>query len=371
MTDEVIEVDCAVIGAGVVGLALARLLQMRGREVILLDEQDRFGTGASSRNSEVIHAGIYYPPGSLKAALCVRGRHLLYEYCEARSIPHRRIGKIIVSVEPEEEATLQSYVRNAVANGVSDLRWVSASEVRGLEPAVVATGGLYSPSTGIIDSHGLMHALFEDFTHAGGQFCPASKIIGGSADFPSHIRLEIEERGRTTVAARLVINSAGLDAPRVARLIGGAMAEDLPSTHYAIGHYFSLVGPSPFSRLVYPIAAKGGLGIHVTLDMAGTARFGPDIEWIDSVDYSFDTTKKPRFVEAIRRYYPTLDPERLIPAYTGIRAKISGPGEPSADFRILGPQETGHEGLVHLLGIESPGLTASLAIAEYVFDLIL
>lgn len=359
-----------VIGAGVIGLAVARVLQLTGREVILLEAQDRFGTGASSRNSEVIHAGIYYTPGSLKAALCVRGRHLLYEYCAARSIPHRRLGKLIVAVEKDEESMLYGYMRNAMANGVHDLRWLSAAEVQRLEPAVTATAGLFSPSTGIVDSHELMRALFADFSRAGGHFVPCSTVTGGVADPSSQIRLDVEDGGRTTIMANVVINSAGIHAPMIARLMSSTSVRSIPEPHYAIGHYFSLRGKSPFSRLVYPVASRGGLGIHVTLDITGAARFGPDVEWIDRVDYAFDENRKPHFVEAIRRYYPTLEPERLVPAYTGIRAKINGKAEPAADFRIIGPPDTGHPGLVHLLGIESPGLTAALAIAEHVAGLV-
>lgn len=367
---DAIEIDCAVIGAGVVGLAVARELQRSGREVFLFDAEERAGTGASSRNSEVIHAGIYYPVGSLKAALCVRGKHLLYEYCVARDVPFKRIGKLIVSVTAAEEAILASYQSTAIANGVSDLRWLSSAEVRRAEPEIVATAALLSPSTGIIDSHRFIQALLSDFLNDGGQFIPSTRVVSGAAENATSLTLIIDDGTETSVKVRTVINCAGLHAPDLAREIGGEWLLDVPQQRYAIGHYFSLSGPSPFRQLVYPIAARGGLGVHVTLDLAGVARFGPDIEWVNRIDYTFDHSRKPLFVDAIRRYYPTLDPERLTPAYTGIRAKISGQGEPSADFLIQGPEVTGHEGLVNLFGIESPGLTASLAIAEHVAGLL-
>lgn len=367
---ERVALDTVVVGAGVVGLAVARALQLAGREVVLLESQPRFGMGASSRNSEVIHAGIYYPPGSLKARLCVRGKQLLYEYCRARGVPHRPLGKLIVATEAGEEALLLQYERSAVANGVHDLTWRSADEVRRLEPAVRGTVALHSPSSGILDSHQFMQALAGDLTAAGGHVVCGATVAEGALEAPG-VHLVIDDGGtRTEAVARLVVNAAGIHAPDLARCLAGVDSAAIPVPRYAIGHYYALTGPSPFNRLVYPTAVKGGLGVHVTLDMGGGTRFGPDVRWIDAPDYTFDDSRKPAFVDAIRRYYPDLDPERLVPAYTGIRAKISGPDDPAADFRIDGPQDTGHPGLVHLFGIESPGLTASLAIAEHVVTLL-
>jgi L-2-hydroxyglutarate oxidase LhgO len=363
---ERIVLDTVVIGAGVVGLAVARALQLAGRDVLLLESQPRVGMGASSRNSEVIHAGIYYPPGSLKASLCVRGKHLLYDYCRARGVPYRQLGKLIVATEPGEELILAHYERSAVANGVHDLTWRSADEVRRLEPAIRGTVALHSPSTGILDSHQFMQALVDDFAAAGGHLVFGATVTEGALD-ERGVHLTVDDGGDCTEAvARTVVNAAGIHAPDLARRIAGVDPNAIPTPRYAIGHYYALSGASPFGRLVYPTAVKGGLGVHVTLDMGGSARFGPDVRWIDAPDYTFDDRRKPAFVEAIRRYYPDLDPDRLVPAYTGIRAKISGPADPAADFRIDGPRESGHPGLVHLFGIESPGLTASLAIAEHV-----
>jgi L-2-hydroxyglutarate oxidase LhgO len=328
------------------------------------------GSGASSRNSEVIHAGIYYPPGSTKARLCVQGREMLYDYCSKKNVPTKRLGKIIVATQAAEESALDSYFQTAAANGVTDLQWLSAADVRNLEPDVVAVAGILSPSTGIIDSHHFMKALLADFSDAGGTILLGTKVVQGAVTSPGDISLILDDGQLTTVSARLVVNSAGLFATDVAKSIKGARMSNIPRQHYAIGHYFSLSGRSPFQRLVYPIPSRGGLGVHVTIDMSGAARFGPDVEWVDRVDYTFDVNRKQRFVEAIRRYYPRLDAERLCPGYTGIRAKISGPDEQSGDFLIQGPAESGHQSLIHLFGIESPGLTASLAIAEHVADLV-
>jgi L-2-hydroxyglutarate oxidase LhgO len=356
-------VDCVVIGAGVVGLAAARALARKSLEVVVLDAGPVVGSGTSSRNSEVIHAGIYYPTGSLKATLCVEGRTRLYEYCAARGILHRRVGKIIVATSSDEVRMLETYRAHALANGVDDLTWLSVGQVAGLEPEVKCVGALLSPSSGIISSHEYMLALQGDLEAAGGTVVLNTRVseVGLQAGVFS-----VHTEGGAAIRARRIVNSAGLYAPALAKRIEGLAPLTIPPAYFAKGHYFTLSGKSPFRRLVYPVAEKAGLGIHVTLDTAGAARFGPDVSWIDRVDYSFDDTRKGAFAHAIRRYYPGLDESRIQPAYTGIRPKITGPDQPSADFVIQGANEHGVAGLVNLYGIESPGLTASLAIADRV-----
>jgi L-2-hydroxyglutarate oxidase LhgO len=364
------QLDCVVIGAGAVGLAVARALAMRGREVVVLETANAIGTGTSSRNSEVIHAGIYYPAGSWKARLCVQGREQLYSYCQTHGVPHARLGKVIVATTAAELPTLSRYLAAARANGVGDLEQLDRDQVHELEPAVRCVGGLLSPSTGIIDSHALMLAYQGDLEAHGGFVALASPVLSG-AIVGNRVKLAVGGDSPSTVAVRHVINSAGLAAPAVARSIGGFPRLHVPREYFARGHYFVLSGRSPFRHLVYPVAEHGGLGVHVTLDLAGRARFGPDVQWIDGVDYSFDGARKAKFVDAIRRYFPELDAARVAQGYTGIRPKISGPTEPSADFMISGPADHGVRGVVNLFGIESPGLTASLAIAERVSDLVL
>ena len=352
-------VDTVVIGAGAVGLACAVALARAGREVIVLERHERVGSETSSRNSEVIHAGIYYPTGSRKAALCVRGNRLLYRHCAEFAVPHRRCGKIIVATLESQLATLEGYRKTAAANGVPALKWLSQAEVAELEPAVRSIGGLLSSSTGIVDSHAYMESLVAELERRGGVVALHTTVMGGAREHDA-IRLETDS---LTLDARSVVNCAGLEAPDVAaKLPHGAL--ELPRAHYAKGHYYALSGRSPFSRLVYPVAEAGGLGVHVTLDLAGQARFGPDVVWLDGIDYTFDERNRSAFVAAIRRYYPDLDELRLQPGYTGIRPKIAGRENPAADFLLLGPAKHGVHGMVHLLGIESPGLTASLAIGE-------
>ena len=358
-------VDCVVIGAGVVGLAVARELALAGREVIVLEAAESIGTHTSSRNSEVIHAGLYYPKGSLKARLCVEGKHQLYAYCAERGIPHQRIGKVVVAADDSEIPAVQSYVSKAQANGVDDLEWLSVGELHELEPEVRCVAGFLSPSTGIIDSHALMLALQGDAENHGATVVFHSPVDSGEVGTQG-IELQVGGAEPLTLACAAVVNCAGLFAPSVAHSIRGIPPQSIPPQYFAKAHYYTLSGRSPFRRLVYPVATNAFLGVHVTLDLGGQARFGPDVCWIDGVDYSFDHAREPLFYEAIRRYYPGLKDGALQPGYTGIRPKISGPKEPAADFVIQGPREHGVPGLVNLYGIESPGLTASLAIGEHV-----
>src|ERR1039458_4004066 len=363
------QVDCVVIGAGVVGLATARALALSGREVLVLEAERTIGTGISSRNSEVIHAGIYYPTGTLKARLCVAGRKLLYQYIGQKGIEHRRLGKLILATCAEELPTLRKYEAQALANGVDDLRWPSAEEIRELEPSVHSVAGLLSPSSAIIDSHGLMLGLRADLESRGGIVACNCTVVGGEL-LENAVMLEIDGDARLTLLARTVVNCAGLEAQTVSSLLKGLAPQCIPARFLAKGHYFSMTGRAPFRRLVYPVANSAGLGTHVTLDLSGTARFGPDVQWLNEVDYCFDEGRKDEFFQAIRLYYPDMDESRLQPAYTGIRPKLSGPGQPAADFCIRGPAEHSHHSYVALYGIESPGLTASMAIGEYVLGLL-
>ena len=363
------KVECAVIGAGIVGLAVARRLAASGREVVILEAEDHFGAHTSSRNSEVIHAGIYYPTGSLKARLCVAGRHALYRYCAERGVPHERIGKVIVACDDSERPGLEKYRRQAEINGVDDLRGLSADELATMEPAVRCVAGLLSPSTGIVDSHALMLHYLGDAESRGAVLALRAPVVSGSAG-DGAIRLEVGGTEGTSLYCNSVVNCAGLHAQAVARTLAGVPPQTIPATHYAIGHYYVLSGPSPFRRLVYPVARPDWLGVHVTLDLGGRVRFGPDFRWIDRVDYRFDESCESSFYRAIRRYYPGLKDGALTPGYTGIRPRIDGPEGPTSDFVIQGPADHGVPGLVNLYGIESPGLTSSLAIADYVAGLL-
>ncbi len=362
------ELDAAVIGGGVVGLAFARALALAGREVTLLEADGRLGNHTSSRNSEVIHAGIYYPQGSLKARLCVAGKHQLYDYCVRAGVPHRRIGKLIVATRDDEVAALEGILRHALASGVSDLEWVEAGSIRQLEPAVTAVRALFSPSTGIIDSHGLMSALRRDAEAAGAVVVLNSPVLGGRVT-PAGIELSIGGSEPSVAVCRTVINAAGLHAQTIARSITGIPVASIPGQYFAKGHYFTLAGRSPFNHLVYPVPVPGGLGVHVTLDLAGQTRFGPDVSWLDSVDYGFDESRSASFYDAIRRYYPALADGALQPGYTGIRPKLGGAGTAASDFVVQTEAEHGVPGLINLYGIESPGLTASLALAEHALAL--
>jgi L-2-hydroxyglutarate oxidase LhgO len=363
-------VECVVVGAGVVGLATARELANRGREVLLLEAGSGIGLEISSRNSQVIHAGIYYPPGSAKARLCVTGKALLYDYCQTKGIEHARLGKLIVATDAREETALHGYKAQADANGVGDLSWLSAREAQALEPEVVCSAALLSPSTGIVDGHGLMTALLGDLESAGGLLALNSPLTAGRL-LTDGIQLTVgagEETHRLRCDA--LVNSAGLESQRVAGLLEGFAADNVPARRLAIGHYYTLAGRSPFSRLVYPVADQHGLGIHVTLDLGGQARFGPDVRWLNEVSYDFDDSQRDVFVAAIQRYYPMIRARSLMPAYTGIRPKIAMANQAVADFVLQGPGQHGIRGLVNLFGIESPGLTAALAIGREVADMV-
>jgi L-2-hydroxyglutarate oxidase LhgO len=360
-------VDAVVIGAGVIGLAVGRELSMRGLETIVLDRAAAIGTETSSRNSEVIHAGLYYPTASNKARLCVAGRERLYGYCESHGVAHRRCGKLLVATGESQWADLQRLHAQALANGVSDVQWLSGEQARAMEPALVATAALWSPSTGIIDSHGLMLALQGDLERHGGAVALRAPVLSMSvsvkSDAHGHV-LQVGGDAPMELAAKFVVNSAGLWAPSLAASMGLA---GVPTAAYAKGSYFSLAAPSPFSRLIYPLPQAAGLGVHLTLDLAGQARFGPDVEWISpatpaDIDYRVDVARSDGFEEAIRRYWPGLPSGALQPAYSGVRPKISS----GLDFEFHGPREHGVAGLLNLFGMESPGLTACLAIADEV-----
>ena len=363
------KVDCVVIGAGVVGLAVARSLAMGGREVLVLEAEDAIGKGTSSRNSEVIHAGLYYEPGSAKARLCVAGRQRLYAYCEARGVGHRRCGKLVVATDREQVPVLEKIAATARANGVDDVRPLTAAEAMAMEPAVSCVAALLSPSTGIVDSHGLMLALQGDIEEAGGVVACRSPVLRGYCGHDA-IHLEVGAGGTSALAAQVVINSAGLHAQHLSHRIEGIPSASIPPTVYAKGSYYVLQGKAPFQHLIYPVPITGGLGVHLTLDLAGQARFGPDVEWVEELDYDVDPARADSFYGVIRRYWPGLPQGALHPGYAGIRPKLSGPGAAAADFLIQGPEAHGVRGLVNLYGIESPGLTASLAIAERVADLV-
>ncbi|MEM1229357.1 MAG: NAD(P)/FAD-dependent oxidoreductase, partial [Pseudomonadota bacterium] len=361
-------VDAVVVGAGAVGLACARALALRGCETVVVEARDGIGQETSSRNSEVIHAGIYYPRGSRKAALCVRGKALLYEYLADRGIAHRRCGKLIVATRPEEQAALESIAARAHAAGVHDLERLTGDEVQTLEPQVRACAGLQSPSTGIFDSHQYLLALQADLEGAGGVVACATPLVRARACHGGGFELRLGGAAPTTLTCRRLINAAGLSAREVLAVLLGAGDARLPPQYYASGHYYGYGGRPPFSRLVYPVPTPGGLGIHATLDLTGAVRFGPDVRWLDAPSDRFDDSARSAFEQAIERYFPQLERDLLVPGYTGVRPKVTGPGEPNGDFLILDVQDTGLTGLVSLHGIESPGLTASLALAEAVVE---
>ncbi len=360
-----------IIGAGVVGLAVARELASRSDRVLLIEKAKDFGSGISSRSSEVIHSGIYYKEDSLKAKLCVAGNKALYEYCNKHSIPHKNIGKIIVAVDQDEMANLLEYKSRGENNGVHQLELLSHKALARAEPEVRGVAGLYCPSTGIVDSHALMAALLRDFESLGGTFVRQAPLISGQRlDDDRHILLELGGSNQCYLKTPGLVNCAGLDAQAVAKTISGFPSVHVPPIHYAAGQYYVLSGKVPFNHLIYPVASKGGLGIHLTLDLGRSARFGPDIRWLERIDYAFDDNRRELFIETIRRYWPDLPAHKLTPGYVGIRPKLWGPSSPEQDFLIQGPKEHGVHGLVNLFGIESPGLTSALAISTYVSDLV-
>ena len=357
--------ECLVIGAGVIGLAVARALARTGREVIVVESEGRIGEGVSSRNSEVIHAGIYYPTGLDKTRLCVDGKAMLYAFCQEFGVPHKRCGKLLVAASAAEVDKLAALKAQADANCVTDLVWLTGKEADALEPALVAERALLSPSTGIVDSHAFMLALRGDAEAHGAMIAFETPVLTGRAE---ERELVIETGGPApmVIAATLVVNAAGLGAQAVARSIGGMPAAKIPPLHLAKGNYFSLNGRSPFSRLIYPMPTPGGLGVHLTLDLAGQAKFGPDVEWVEAIDYDVDPARAASFYAAIRTYWPDLPDGALQPGYAGVRPKIARPGGSGTDFLIQTEKDHGVAGLINLFGIESPGLTASLAIADWI-----
>ncbi|MDI4664310.1 NAD(P)/FAD-dependent oxidoreductase [Xanthobacter autotrophicus] len=361
------QVEAIVIGAGVVGLAIARALARAGREVVLIEAAGAIGTGISARNSEVIHAGIYYEPGSLKADLCVKGRDALYAFCASHGIGHSRLGKLIVAASADEVAYLEKLAAHGAANGVGDLVMLDGAGARALEPSLKVHAALFSPSTGIVDSHGLMLALHGDMAAAGGLLALGAPFAGAE---PAAGGLKVRTGGDAplTLGCRLLVNAAGLDAPDLARRIAGMPAQLVPEQTLAKGNYFICGRKVPFSRLIYPVPEPGGLGTHLTLDLGGQGRFGPDVEWVTRRDYGVDPARKAAMLGSIRRYWPDVREEDLAPGYAGIRPKIPGPGGGPQDFVIQGPAIHGVAGLVNLFGIESPGLTSCLAIADKVLE---
>jgi len=358
------QVDCVVIGAGVVGLAVARALALAGREVMVLEAAAAIGTKTSSRNSEVIHAGIYYAQGSLKARLCVQGRQMLYAYCAERGIGHRRCGKLIVATSTQQVPELQAIIAKAAANGVPDLVLLTREQARAMEPALECVAALHSPSTGIVDSHALMLALQGDLENAGGMVALNSPLARARVTKQG---IELEAVDGTALLARSVVNAAGLAAPTLAQKFEGLAPQHVPTAYYAKGNYFTLAGRSPFTRLIYPVPEAAGLGVHLTIDLGGQAKFGPDVQWVDSADdLVVDPARGDAFYAEVRKYWPALPDGGLLPGYAGIRPKISGPGEATRDFMIQGPAEHGARGLVNLFGFESPGLTSCLAIGDRV-----
>ena len=358
------DIDCIVVGAGVVGLAIGRALAMSGREVMIVEAADGIGTGTSARNSEVIHAGIYYPKGSLKARLCVKGKQMLYAYCRERGVGHQQLGKLIVATSESENAMLAQIRQKAHDNGVTDLEMLTAAQAQSLEPALSCTAALISPSTGIVDSHGLMLAYQGDAEHAGAQCVFHTPLMKGRALPEGGFELAFGGPDAMSLTCNVLINASGLHAPTLARQIEGIPASSIPPEYLCKGSYFTLQGRAPFTRLIYPVPQHAGLGVHLTLDLGGQAKFGPDTEWINEENYDIDPRRGDSFYAAVRTYWPELKEGALQPGYTGIRPKISSPTEPAADFMIAGPATHGVPGLVNLFGIESPGLTSSLAIAE-------
>jgi L-2-hydroxyglutarate oxidase LhgO len=360
------KVECMVVGAGVVGLAVARELALARREVVVLEAAGAIGTGISARSSEVIHAGLYYPPGSLRGQLCRRGRELLYAYCETNGIAHGRPGKLVVATCDGEVAWLSTLRDKALANGVDDVRLLDRTQALALEPELKVEAALWSPSTGIVDSHGLMLALRGDIEAAGGAVALRTPFTGASVSPSGGFTVSTGGAEPMTLDCQVLVNAAGLDAPAVAGTIAGLPPSSIPAHGLAKGNYFVSTRRVPFSHLIYPVPVPGGLGIHLTLDLAGQGRFGPDVEWTGLRDTQVDPARQAAFEAAVRRYWPGLPDGWLQPGYAGLRPKLHGPDEPAADFLIQGPPDHGIPGLVNLYGIESPGLTSCLAIGQYV-----
>jgi len=362
--------DCIVIGAGVIGLACARALAMAGLQTIVLEAESRIGSGVSSRSSEVVHAGLYYAPDSLKATLCVQGRELLYDYLSQRGLPHRRLGKLIVATDDAQLAPLAELHSRGRANGVEHLVLLDAAAATRLEPALRCRAALHSPDSGIVDSHALMLSLSGDLQSHGGSVALRSPMRRASRHDGAW-QLTTGDDGSYQIGCDVLVNAAGLSAQRVAATVEEYPSERIPPLRLARGSYFSLTQPAPFGRLIYPLPSDGGLGVHLTLDLAGAARFGPDVEWIDRVDFNVDAARAEMFYPSIRTYWPHLPDGALRPAYAGIRPKLSGPAEPARDFVIDGPDRHGLPGLIQLFGFESPGLTSSLAVGRRVTELVL
>lgn len=360
------EVDCVVVGAGVIGLACARRIAQTGHDVLILEAEGEIGSGVSARNSEVVHAGIYYPTGSLKARMSVGGRAQLYAYCAAHGVTAQRVGKLVVATSAEQIPSLHALMEQARANGVDDLAALAADETRQMEPELACVAAFHSPSTGIIDTHGLMLSLLGEAEAGGAALARHAPVERGWIEDDGRVTLSVGGAEAMQVTAGLLVNAAGLGAQAIARTLEPYPPDRIPPLHYAKGNYFTLSGRSPFSRLIYPMPEAAGLGVHLTLDLAGQARFGPDVEWVDTLNYDVEPKRGDAFYAAIRTYWPGLRDGALQPAYAGIRPKIQAPGGPAADFRIDGPEVHGLPGQVHLYGIESPGLTSCLAIADEV-----
>ncbi|MEQ9328785.1 MAG: NAD(P)/FAD-dependent oxidoreductase [Rhodospirillales bacterium] len=361
-------IDCVVIGAGVVGLACARALALAGREVVIVEAQNAIGTETSARNSEVIHGGLYYPNDSLRARFCVAGKQRMYEYCAERGIPHRRIEKLVIAIDDDELPAMEKLMANAARNGVDDLQALDVAQARRLEPALACAGAFLSPSTGIVDSHSLMLALLGEAEDHGAMLALSSPVIGGEVRGDG-ILLRIGGEEPMDVLATTVVNAAGLYAQKVSAAIEGIPAATIPPIHYARGVYFTLTGKAPFTRLIYPMPVSAWLGVHLTLDLGGAAKFGPDIEWVDGVEYVVDPGRVADFYPSIRRWWPGLKDGVLQPGYAGVRPKLYAKGEPAADFVVQNSDVHSITGLINLYGIESPGLTSSIAIGEYVAEL--
>lgn len=363
------KVDCVVIGAGVVGLAIFRQLALSGREVVILEAENAIGTHTSSRNSEVIHAGISYPAGSLKARFCVEGKAALYDYCAERGVEHKRVGKLIVAADEGDISSLHAYIRRGQESGVNDLVLLNQAQVSAMEPSITGVAAVFSPSTGIVDSHGLMVSYLGDGENSGGLLALNSPVLSGEITSEG-IVLHIGGDEPMEILCKTVVNAAGLFAHTVAEKLRGFPRDKVPAVHYALGRYYTMTGACPFKHLVYPVSREATLRVHVTLDLSMRCKFGPDLQWVDTVDYGFDENVEAAFYAGIRRYYPALEDGSLLPGYTGIRPRLAGPNDPlhsgAADFVIQTKGQHGIDGLINLFGIESPGLTSSLAIARYV-----